>query len=86
MLPNESRLKAETDAAGMTWTDVRRFASDYAKTLHEWAEVFAHRWSDIRTLGFDERFKRLWLYYLGYCEAGFLTGRTDVIQLALSKG
>jgi cyclopropane-fatty-acyl-phospholipid synthase len=36
-------------------------------------------------MGFDERFKQLWLFYLGYCEAGFRTGRTDVIQLALAK-
>jgi cyclopropane-fatty-acyl-phospholipid synthase len=86
MLPSEPRLQTETDAAGLQWTGVRRFADDYARTLHEWAEMFAHRWSDIRGLGFDERFKRLWLYYLGYCEAGFRTGRTDVIQLALSKG
>jgi cyclopropane-fatty-acyl-phospholipid synthase len=85
MLPSETRLKAETDAAGMAWTGVRRFADDYARTLHEWAETFAHRWGDIKGLGFDERFKRLWLYYLGYCEAGFRTGRTDVIQLSLSK-
>ena len=86
MLPSESRLKAETDAAGMRWTGVRRFAGDYAQTLHEWADTFAERWGEIRGLGFDERFKRLWLYYLGYCEAGFRTGRTDVIQLVLSKG
>ena len=86
MVPSESRLKAQTDAVGMAWTDVRRFAGDYAQTLHEWAETFAERWGEIRGLGFDERFKRLWLYYLGYCEAGFRTGRTDVIQLSLSKG
>jgi cyclopropane-fatty-acyl-phospholipid synthase len=85
MLPSESRLKAQTDAAGMEWSGIRRFATDYARTLHEWAVEFDHRWSDIRDLGFDERFKRLWLYYLGYCEAGFRTGRTDVIQLSLSK-
>jgi cyclopropane-fatty-acyl-phospholipid synthase len=86
MVPSESRLKAQTDAVGMAWTDVRRFAGDYAQTLHEWAETFSERWGEIRGLGFDERFKRLWLYYLGYCEAGFRTGRTDVIQLSLAKG
>jgi cyclopropane-fatty-acyl-phospholipid synthase len=85
MLPSETRLKAETDAAGMSWTGVRRFGLDYARTLHEWAEAFDLRWPDIRTHGFDARFKRLWLYYLGYCEAGFRTGRTDVIQLSLAK-
>ena len=85
MLPSESRLKAQTDAAGMEWSGVRRFAEDYARTLKAWAVAFDQRWTEIQGLGFDERFKRLWLYYLGYCEAGFLTGRTDVIQLSLSK-
>jgi cyclopropane-fatty-acyl-phospholipid synthase len=85
MLPSETRLKVETDAAGMAWTGVHRFALDYAETLKEWAAAFAVHWPDIRPLGFDERFKRLWLYYLGYCEAGFRTGRTDVIQLSLAK-
>jgi cyclopropane-fatty-acyl-phospholipid synthase len=85
MLPSEKRLKLETDAAGLAWTGVRRFAGDYARTLRQWADGFDRRWGDIRTLGFDERFRRLWLYYLGYCEAGFRTGRTDVIQLSLVK-
>ncbi len=85
MLPSETRLKAQTDAAGMEWSGVRRFAEDYARTLKAWAVAFDERWDEIRNLGFDERFKRLWLYYLGYCEAGFRTGRTDVIQLSLCK-
>jgi cyclopropane-fatty-acyl-phospholipid synthase len=85
MLPSENRLKAETDAAGLSWSGVRRFSHDYARTLRAWADAFDQRWDDVRRLGFDERFRRLWLYYLGYCEAGFRTGRTDVIQLALAK-
>jgi len=85
MLPSETRLKAETDRVGLQWTSVRRFADDYARTLSLWADRFEGRWAEIKTLGFDERFRRLWLYYLGYCEAGFRTGRTDVIQLALNR-
>jgi cyclopropane-fatty-acyl-phospholipid synthase len=85
MLPSETRLRAETDAAGLKWQEVRRFAPDYARTLREWSDRFEARWNDIRPLGFDDRFKRLWLYYLGYCEAGFRTGRTDVIQLSATK-
>jgi cyclopropane-fatty-acyl-phospholipid synthase len=85
MLPSEPRLKSETDRAGLAWTGVRRFAGDYARTLRAWADTFELSWSEIRPLGFDERFRRLWLYYLGYCEAGFRTGRTDVIQLTLAK-
>jgi cyclopropane-fatty-acyl-phospholipid synthase len=85
MLPSEPRLKAETDAAGLAWSNVRRFALDYARTLRGWSDSFEQRWGDIRELGFDERFRRLWLYYLGYCEAGFRTARTDVLQVVLAK-
>jgi cyclopropane-fatty-acyl-phospholipid synthase len=42
-------------------------------------------WDDIRALGFDERFKRLWNYYLSYCEAGFRAGSIDVTQVALAR-
>ena len=85
MLPSESRLRRETDKAGLSWGPLRRFGQDYARTLHEWAVRFDASWSDIRGLGFDERFRRLWLFYLRYCEAGFRTERTNVVQLALTR-
>jgi cyclopropane-fatty-acyl-phospholipid synthase len=86
MLPSETRLKAETDRAGLAWTGVTRFAQDYADTLAEWADRFEASWAGIRSLGFDERFRRLWRFYLSYCEAGFRTERTNVVQLSLAKG
>jgi cyclopropane-fatty-acyl-phospholipid synthase len=64
---------------------VSRFGEAYAQTLDRWAETFEAAWSDIRALGFDERFRRLWRFYLSYCEAGFRAGRIDVIQLGLSR-
>ncbi|HEY3813764.1 MAG TPA: cyclopropane-fatty-acyl-phospholipid synthase family protein [Caulobacteraceae bacterium] len=85
VLPSEERLKVRTDEAGLTWGRIDRFAVNYADTLNEWAQRFQAKWDDIRPLGFDERFRRLWLFYLAYCEAGFRTGRTDVIQLELAK-
>ena len=48
-------------------------------------EDFQAAWDDIRNLGFDERFRRLWQFYLSYCEAGFRTERTNVIQLSLAR-
>jgi cyclopropane-fatty-acyl-phospholipid synthase len=84
-LPSEQRLRQETDAARLDWAEVRRFGQDYASTLAEWRRRFQAAWQDIREQGFDERFRRLWSFYLGYCEAGFRTGRTDVIQLALNR-
>ena len=85
MLPSEARLREVTDRAGLAWEGVSRFGHHYADTLAEWARRFEAAWGDIHRLGFDERFRRLWRFYLSYCEAGFRTGRTDVVQLALAK-
>jgi cyclopropane-fatty-acyl-phospholipid synthase len=85
VLPSEEALRGPTAEAGLRWGKVDRFALNYAETLAEWARRFQDAWGDIAPLGFDERFRRLWLYYLAYCEAGFRTGRTDVIQLELAK-
>ncbi len=85
MLPSETRLKQEIDRAGLDWQSVMRFGQDYADTLAEWMVRFDAAWDDIGKLGFDERFRRMWRYYLAYCEAGFRTERTDVIQLSLGK-
>jgi cyclopropane-fatty-acyl-phospholipid synthase len=86
MLPSESALKPVVDAAGLDWRAVDRFGQDYADTLRLWDERFQTAWDDIRRVGaFDERFRRLWRFYLAYCEAGFRTARTNVIQLGLSR-
>ena len=85
MLISESRLRRETDQAGLTWSEPDRFGLDYGVTLAAWKQRFGSAWEDIRRLGFDERFRRIWDFYLSYCEAGFRTGRTDVIQLGLSR-
>lgn len=85
MLPSEARLKEETERAGLEWSDLKRFGQNYADTLAEWARRFEGAWSEIRKDGFDERFRRLWRFYLSYCEAGFRTERTNVIQLGLSR-
>lgn len=84
MLPSETRLKEEVARARLVWKDAARFGHDYARTLSQWAERFQRSWDDIAPLGFDERFHRLWHFYLSYCRAGFITGRTDVIQLTLA--
>ena len=85
MLPSEKRLHEETARAGLEWRDIVRFGQNYADTLAEWARRFEGAWDEIRGLGFDERFRRLWRFYLGYCEAGFRTERTNVVQLSLTK-
>ncbi|WP_395648241.1 class I SAM-dependent methyltransferase [Terricaulis sp.] len=85
MLPSMERLRDQVADAGLVWRKSEAFGGCYTDTLAEWARRFEARWDEIRALGFDERFKRLWLFYLGYCEAGFRTGRTDVVQVALAK-
>jgi cyclopropane-fatty-acyl-phospholipid synthase len=86
MLPSEARLQPVVEKAGLSWDAVERFGIDYADTLNRWDERFQASWADIRKMGgFDQRFYRLWRFYLGYCEAGFRSRRTDVIQLALTK-
>jgi len=85
MLGSEPRLRLQAERAGLAWGEVIRFGQDYGATLAQWGERFHQAWEEIRRLGFDERFRRLWSFYLSYCEAGFRTGRTDVIQLGLAK-
>ena len=85
MLASIHRLKEETAKAGLVWRQAEAFGLSYAETLAEWGRRFLGKWEDIRAMGFDERFKQLWRFYLGYCEAGFRTGRTNVVQLALAR-
>ena len=78
-------LARVTAAAGLRWRDLNRFGNDYARTLSEWQGRFQSAWSEVSHLGFDSRFKRLWEYYLAFCEAGFRAGHTDVIQVGLAR-
>ena len=78
MLPSVGAMRAEAARAGLTFTIAESFGLDYARTLVEWRERFIAAWPAIEALGFDASFKRLWEYYLCYCEAGFRSGRVDV--------
>ena len=85
MLPTVTHLRELFARHGLEVTDLYRFGQDYATTLKLWRERFIANWQSIRTDGFDERFYRLWEYYLAYCEAGFRVGRTDVVQIRLER-
>ncbi len=61
------------------------FGHDYARTLTEWRENFHIKWPEISTKGFDEHFKRMWEFYMHYCEAGFRSENIDVRQMAFTK-
>ena len=85
-LISESRFRALAEERGLAWRDVRRFGADYAETLRQWRERFDAAVGDGRLpAGFDERFVRLWRYYLQYCEGGFRGGGIDVAQVTLEK-
>ena len=85
MLPSTAALARENERAGLTLAKQEFYGLDYARTLAEWNARFQARWSEIEPLGFDARFKRMWEFYLAYCEAGFRSGATDVTQVALVR-
>ncbi|WP_269582263.1 SAM-dependent methyltransferase [Roseibium sp. Sym1] len=85
MLPPPERLREISKSLGLDLEDQKIFGQDYARTLVEWRERFRQAWPQIRPLGFDERFKRLWEFYLHYCEAGFRSGNIDVRQMIYVK-
>ena len=65
--------------------DALAFGRDYAETCRRWRRDFLARREAVLALGFDERFVRLWSFYLAYCEAGFDAGDIDVVQYTLVK-
>ena len=78
MLPTISLIKKHAEAAGLKLTHQEFFGDSYALTLAEWRRRFHAAWPRIQALGFDQRFRRVWDYYLAYCEAGFRHGATNV--------
>jgi len=83
MLPCPSGLLDQFARAGLSVIDDAGFGLDYAHTLAVWRERFNEAWPRIAQMGFDDRFRRMWNYYLAYCEAGFRIARIDVRQIAL---
>ncbi len=78
-------LKQLGETFGVPVIRERIFGEDYAKTLATWRNNFREAWPNLMPLGFDDRFRRLWEYYLSYCEAGFLSGNIDVRQVVFAK-
>ena len=85
MLPSRARFRALAAAAGLRTTQEFCFGADYARTLSLWRERFLAQAGAVRALGFDERFLRLWEFYLAYCEAGFAAGSTDVVHFSFER-
>ena len=85
ILPSESELNYAADSAGLKILDDYYFGKSYAETLRRWQSMFEKKWDDIKSLGFDERFQKMWSYYLSYCEAGFETGHINVGQFLIGS-
>ncbi len=85
-VPPPGLIRRLADSVGLRTVEVVDFGSSYARTLSAWLERFDRAWPEIARLGFDERFRRMWRYYLAYCEAGFNTGRISVQQWAFERG
>ena len=84
MLPSPAVFEAHARRAGLRVVRSLAFGQDYARTLALWREAFASRIAEVRALGFDERFERIWEFYLAYCEAAFRHENTDVRQFTLA--
>ena len=84
-LPSLSFMKSLIKKNNLELLKVNSYSDDYAKTLAIWRENFIKVWSNIAPLGFDETFKRMWEFYLSYCEAGFKSKNIDLIQFSMSN-
>ena len=85
MLPSPSKLKAEVQRAGLGVEKSVEFGQSYAITLKRWHETFNEKWDQISALGFDDRFRRMWNYYLTSCAAAFETANCDVTQITVRR-
>jgi cyclopropane-fatty-acyl-phospholipid synthase len=87
MLVSEERFRGLAEDAGLGWRDRSGYGLHYAETLKRWRLRYDEAVEQSRLpAGFDERFHRLWRYYLMYCEGGFRGGGIDVAQVTLVKG
>ena len=84
-LPCPSALKAQTGRAGLEWVESHEFGQSYSDTLRRWRTKFNGAWAEIAPMGFDERFKRMWNFYLAVCASCFLAETTDVTQVTLRR-
>ncbi len=83
MLPSDSILTDLVNKNKLRISNRISFGHDYGETLARWEQQFLNVIPQVESLGYDKRFQRMWLYYLGYCQAGFEEERIDVVQLTL---
>jgi cyclopropane-fatty-acyl-phospholipid synthase len=82
-LPSKNELQNYVSTNGLKINEYNSYANHYAETLIIWREIFNKKWDQIMDQGFDLTFKRMWQFYLSYCEAGFKSKNIDLIQFSL---
>ncbi|WP_420863467.1 class I SAM-dependent methyltransferase [Algirhabdus cladophorae] len=85
MLPSPNALRAAIKRAGLTEKNSIEFGQSYAVTCKRWYEAFNDTWDQIVPMGFDERFRRMWNFYLTSCAATFDSRNCDVTQITVTK-
>ncbi len=85
MVPTHNILKTLSRDAGLEVVASREFGQSYSQTLRRWHGSFNEHWDEIAQMGFDDRFRRMWNFYLTSCAAAFKYGNTDVTQITLAK-
>ena len=85
MLPSPMALRSEVERAGLKIARSVEFGESYSQTLRRWHDTFNARWEEISQLGFDDRFRRMWNFYLTSCAATFHSGNCDVTQITLTR-
>ena len=84
-LPCKKSLHQYADQIGLNVVEYNSYGSHYSNTLNIWRREFANKWEDISKQGFDLTFKRMWNFYLSYCEAGFKSKNIDLIQFSMQN-
>jgi len=85
MLISPGEFRRQASGAGLDWESSIEFGSSYSETLRRWFQTFSERWDRIRALGYDDRFRRMWDFYLTSCASAFRAGTCDVTQITLHR-
>ncbi|GAA3875353.1 cyclopropane-fatty-acyl-phospholipid synthase family protein [Celeribacter arenosi] len=85
MLPSASALRDQIAQADLSFVRSKEFGESYSQTLRRWHDTFNGKWDQVEALGFDDRFRRMWNFYLTSCAATFHSGNCDVTQITMSR-
>ena len=84
-LPSKKEILKLSNESGLKLKNCDSYGIHYSNTLSIWRQEFLKKWTDISKQGFDNKFKRMWNFYLSYCEAGFKSKNIDLIQFSLQN-